>query len=760
MRNALPVLAAMVVFAGCGRSPGYYLATGRELFSKQKYVEAALNYRKAIQKDSRYGEAYYQLGLTEVLLNERMNAFQDLTRASELSPGRDDVQLTLGDLCFNSYLADPTHPKQLYDRVVTLADRFLAKNPKSYDGLRWKGYLAAADRKFKEAEEFFQAANLVKPMQPELILSWTHVLFQDNQQAEGERLARKLIDANKSYEPIYDELLAQYLLLKKSTEAEEILKAKLNNNLADADAAFQLAAFYAGAAREKEMKAALQRLLDNPEVFPQAHLQLGDFYGRLRRWDDAIQQYEQGAQARPKEKLVYLKRITNVWLAEGKGERALQAVAEIRKEDPSDEGAQAVQASLLLASGKPDKIAEAVSLFKSLVDKSPENAIWRFNFGRALAARGDAAGAKREFQEAAQKKAGFIPPRLALAQQSQAEGDYQSALRYANDILAIDPSLPTVRLLRAVSLLSTGSNAQARNELKSLEKVFPDEVRLQSAVLDLTHKKFREAEDGFRKLLQKDPGNARAISGLVQTEAAQNQLEKALPLLRQELDKSPGSDVVRLLLADVEVALGQLDPAVEEYRRLLTMQPRSAQYHLSLGRAYQLKGDVSNAAKELREAGRLAPKDPLPPALLAHAMIAAGQRREAMDSLRLALELKPGNAALMNDLAYLIVDSGGNLDEALTLAEQAVRAAPGEPEITDTLAWIYFKKNLNDSALQILRGLVAKYPDRLNFRYHFGMALRHAGDELTAKRELTAALSMSPPVEMRREIEAALAERR
>lgn len=757
MRRVLPVLAALVVFASCGRSPSYYLAKGRELSAKQKYSEAALNYRKAIQRDSQFGEAYYQLGMTELRLNMGREAFEDLSRAVTLLPGRDDVKVTLADFIFSAYLADRTRPKILYEQATRLSDQLVANNPKSYDGLRLKGYLAASDKKLKEAEEFFQMANAIKPMQPELILRWTNVLFQDNQQVEGERLARQLMEINKSYGPIYDELFAHYILLKKPAEAEETLKAKVSNNVTDAGAALQLAAFYAGASRENEMKAVLQRMLDNPAAFPQVHLQVGEFYERIRRWNDAIQQYEQGAQTSPKEKTLCLKRIANVWLAQGKGEQALRAVSEIRKQEPSDEGAQAVQASLLLASGKPEAVKEAVSQFQGLVKRSPENAIWRFNLGRALAAQGDSAGAKREFLEAAQRRPDFLPPRLALAQQSQAEGDSQSALRYANEILAIDPDLPTVRLLRAVSLISTGNDAQAYNELRNLEQIFPDEVQLQSAVLDLKQKKFKEAEDRFQKLLQKDPGNARAISGLVQAEAAQNQLEKTLQLLRQELDKSPSSEGIRSLLADVEVALGKFDPAIEQYQRLLVIKPHSAQFHLSLGRAYQLKGDLSKAATELREASRLAPKDPVPPALLAHAMIAAGQTGQAMSSLRYALKLRPGNAALMNDVAYLLVESGGDLDEALALAQKAVRAAPEEPELADTLAWIYFKKNLNDSALQILRGLVGKYPNRPSFRYHLGMALLQAGDRVAARRQFEVALSMNPRVELRWDIETALA---
>jgi predicted Zn-dependent protease len=161
----------------------------------------------------------------------------------------------------------------------------------------------------------------------------------------------------------------------------------VNNNPNDGEATFQLATIYAGASREEDMKGVLRRILENPAAFPHAHLKVGEFYERNRRWNDAIQEYEQGEQASPKEKIVYLKRITNVWLAQGKGELASRAVSEIRKQAPSDEEAQAVQASLLLAVGKPEKVKEAASLFQGLVKKNSENAVWHFNLGRALAAR-------------------------------------------------------------------------------------------------------------------------------------------------------------------------------------------------------------------------------------------------------------------------------------------------------------------------------------------------------------------------------------
>lgn len=137
---------------GCSRSPGYYLAKGNAQFAAHKYEDASLNYLNAIQKDARFGEAYYQLALAEFQLRRPAAAYQSLLRAVELLPARTDAKVKLADISLAAYMGDREHPKAMYDRVSVLADHLIATNPKSYDGLRLKGYLAMLDRKFTEAE--------------------------------------------------------------------------------------------------------------------------------------------------------------------------------------------------------------------------------------------------------------------------------------------------------------------------------------------------------------------------------------------------------------------------------------------------------------------------------------------------------------------------------------------------------------------------------------------------------------------------------
>ena len=67
-------------------------------------------------------------------------------------------------------------------------------------------------------------------MQAGLVVMWVQVLFRDGQFAEGERLAQELIQAHKEVGAIYDVLYAYYRSQNRLPEAENILRAKVNNN--------------------------------------------------------------------------------------------------------------------------------------------------------------------------------------------------------------------------------------------------------------------------------------------------------------------------------------------------------------------------------------------------------------------------------------------------------------------------------------------------------------------------------------------------
>ena len=110
-----------------------------------------------------------------------------------------------------------------------------------------------------------------------------------------------------------------------------------------------------------------------------------------------------------------------------------------------------------------------------------------------------------------------------------------------------------------------------------------------------------------------------------------------------------------------------------------------------------------------------------------------------------SLRIQPDNVIALNNLAFMLADSGSDLDQALTMAQRAKQQRPNDGNVSDTLGWIYIKKNLSDSAIAIFRDLVKAEPERATYRYHLAMALYQKGDKASAKKECEAALRANPP---------------
>src|ERR1035437_1969853 len=80
-----------------------------------------------------------------------------------------------------------------------------------------------------------------------------------------------------------------------------------------------------------------------------------------------------------------------------------------------------------------------------------------------------------------------------------------------------------------------------------------------------------------------------------------------------------------------------------------------------------------------------------------------------------------------NNLAHAMLQTGGNLDVALSLAQTARRGLPDSPGVADTLAWIDYQKGAYQSAVGLLQEALKlqeknKMPDNPDIHYHLGMA--------------------------------------
>jgi tetratricopeptide (TPR) repeat protein len=725
-----------------------YMEQGDALFKAGKFREAEITFRKAIQADRQFGEAYQKVGLANIRLDRLSRGISFLQRAATLMPDNMEVRVILADIYLTGYFSDDSRPEALLDLVKGILKHLEAKTPGSYDAFRISGFVAAAEKRNQEAIDHFLRAESLKPLQAGVVDSLLRLYLIEKQPAKGEELALAFLDKNKNHGPVYDLLYTHYLSEKRLQDADRILNSKVAHNPKVGPYRIQLATHLLFQGKPREAAQEIQYLVGNPKDFPTAFLDAGGFYFRAQNWAEAARYFEEGAKANPSAKIEYQKKLADVHLAKGDIPGAIAILDTALAENPKDAGARASRALLRLNSIEQAEIASAAETFASLVKEDPSNGTFHFYMGRANIARGQLADAEKNFRDTLRHLPNFAAAQLALIETQLDLRQYSVALGQVQEFLAKYPQHPRGRLLSAATQVGLGNFKIARAELASLISQFPQfgEARLQAALLDIAEKKYPEAEKsllGFYRPKQNDPRVLRAFTELY---FAQQQTDKALALLQRDLnDGSLQPMRTRQILAEAAVRAGRLDLAIDSYKQMFQdPMTKSSDLHYHIGSIYFSKGDVKNAMTHLEQAREAAPKDPVVLTTLGSVLEGVGQASRAQQLYRDSLLVDPENPVALNNLAFNIAQNGGNLDDALKYAERALQKLPDHPMVSDTIGYIYVKKNMPDAAIQVFQNLVRKDPSSPVLRYHFAEALLQKGEREKAKAELQAALSQGP----------------
>jgi len=96
-----------------------------------------------------------------------------------------------------------------------------------------------------------------------------------------------------------------------------------------------------------------------------------------------------------------------------------------------------------------------------------------------------------------------------------------------------------------------------------------------------------------------------------------------------------------------------------------------------------------------------------------HAMAAdkAGRHSDMERLLRALIARQPDFHHAYNALGYSLADRNERLPEAKALIQQALRHAPNDPYILDSLGWVEFRLGNHGDALRILRDAYQRRPD-------------------------------------------------
>jgi len=199
--------------------------------------------------------------------------------------------------------------------------------------------------------------------------------------------------------------------------------------------------------------------------------------------------------------------------------------------------------------------------------------------------------------------------------------------------------------------------------------------------------------------------------------AAEQSIGKALEL-------SPGNVDLNLMMASVQTARGLVDLAAESYQRAIEKEPRDVRPYVLLGTLQEAQGKWQDAERQYQK----------------------------------VLGLQADHPVAANNLSYLLMEHGGDLNLALSLAQTARRAMPNVANTADTLGWAYFNKGNYSLSVAQLQDAVKVSPADPTYHYHLGMAYQKSSDQARAREQFERALKLNPQPSQVAQIRKALAE--
>lgn len=753
MLKLATVLILALGFFGCDNDPKVarqkYLETGDRYFKNGKYREAIIFYKRALQKDARFAQAYYQLGNAEMKRGSFIDAMRAYQRCVELDQANTDAATKLAEIYLAAYSKSEQKPKNLLKEIETISKRLLDKDPKSFEGLRLRGFLKLADNDMKGALEDMQAADRVKPFQKEMTTVLFQLLMQSGLKDEAIAYINKAIASDTQNQANYDVLYAEYAKKDMIPEAEEVLKRKIAAFPKQPTLKIQVAAHYFASKQYDKMQTTLDEILaiaKRGKEIDQPHMLVGDFYFKIRDFERALRQFEEGAKEETAKKHDYQKRVVESYIYMNKKTDAVRLLEEILKADPKDNDAMAMRASLSLQSGNKDQVDSAVTDLQTAVSRAPQNHVMRMNLAKAFVARGDGEQARLQLQEALKIRPDYQMAKIMLSQLYLQKQEFGKALEYANQILASDPNEVRGRLLRATSLYGTRDYPAAQKDLDLILARYPNmgDALYMTARIQLDTGAKDKAQATFDKMMKANPNDTRGMLGTVETYLQLGKGDLAVKTIEAELEKSPQRNDIRNALANTAVRVGNYERALPEFNKLLAANPKDASVVVRIAEVYKRMGDDANAIKYFKQAGTLLPNDPIAPLNLAMIYDRMGKPAESKPIYEQVVKLDPGNVLALNNLAMILADQGSDLDLALSYAERAKQKLPTNMDISDTLGLIYIKKNLADQAINIFADIVKKDPNRYIYHYHLAMAYYQKGDKQNAKKSAQAALTKTP----------------
>jgi len=703
---------ALVFASGCGLLQKDAAGLVREGIKAEKagqYQAALLQFRMALERDAKCAEAHEALARLALQMGELLSARESLARAVELRPENEKLLKDLAETSYKIYFGDPGRPTVLLREVEEFGGRLRTKWPGSPDGYRILSQVLMERHRTDEAIILLAEASGKVKRNETLRAQMAAAMFRVGRAQEAEATLVSLIEEHPKYLDAYDLLYLERMQSRQSERAREILVLKWEKT-GELEPALQLAAHDdARGQREvaSKMLADLKPLALSKEL---GMAKIGDFWMQRVEWKASWDAYLCGRDAETARRGDYVGRLAEWHLAQGQNKEARVLVEQEYKKNTRSVVLEAYLAAVRLGEVPAERRMEERKRLESILQRMPDSPFVRYHLGRAYLLEGKAQPAADQFERAVKLDANYSAGWLALAEIDLAQGNAGAAELRADNVLRMNPRQMRAMMLRGRAMVQRGKLAEAAT---SFESVIAAEPKNADARFGLALAQARQGRTGDaleqleagKGLESNDPRWALALAA-VQFRAGKP--DAAKKTLEAAIESGGQSETLLERLADLQLQLKDGAGAKKTFEKLLVNQPKRLEFQIGRAGAMALAGEREAALKVYTELQRTNESDLrvwLQPASLLGEM---GRDQQARHAYEEALRRDRENTYALNNLAWLLLKDGTDVQRALDLAQRAKRTVRQSPEVDGTLAEAYTR-------LSMLRSAEAVYEEMLSY---------------------------------------------
>ena len=696
-----------------------------------RYREAILEYKNAIKRDARFGDARLKLAQAYARTGDVRESAAEYVRAAELLPGDLDAQLKAAAILLSA---------RQFDRAMKHAETALTLQPRNIDAQIIAANALAGLKDLEGAIREIEEAIQLAPDVSRAYTSLGALRVTQGQREKAQAAFERAVALEPSSVNARLALAYFYWTVGDAGRAEEQLLATIQVSPSHRIGNRLLALFYATRGRIAEAEAPLQRLAAGNDTA--ATLALADHYVRSNRPDDARPLYEQllhDASLRTRAGL----RLCQLEYAGGLTGEAKNRLNRLLAQDPHDVGLLTLRSRWLLDVRQYDASVESA---KAAVESDPASPLANYTLGLAYAGRGDTEQAESAFAETLRLNPRAALAELQLSRLFLARGEAELALRHAEAARKAQPRNLEARLGLTAALIKKADLRRADDELKSLKADFPRiaAVHAMDGHLRAARADTVGAMEAFATALRLDGKEISALSGMIAVQLRTKGAGDARETLRRALEKRPDVPELLLLAARFEQASGNAEAAERYLRRTIEADPAAFDAYMMLGRLFIRQNRLDDARAEFEALSRRRPDHVAASTMVGILYDMENRRNESRSVYESILARSPQSAVAANNLAWNYAERQQQLDVALQLAQTARQHLHTTPQVAHTLGWIYYLKNMPELAMATLEEAVTALPRNAVYNFHLGLAYARAGHTEKARQSLTRALQLDP----------------